>query len=98
MTGLGLRPVAMTISPRDAIEVTSPLPYSGRPAARAKKNRRQPWGWRRCRPRARRGLGLAEQGQDGARALVGDRQRLDAQLLLGLQRLEIGALGREVRV
>src|SRR5260221_9674588 len=41
---------------------------------------------------------LTEQGEDGARTLVGDRQRLHAELLLGLQRLEVGALGREVGV
>jgi len=33
-------------------------------------------------------LDLLEQLQDELRALVGDRQRLDAQLLLGLKRLE----------
>lgn len=33
---------------------------------------------------------LLEQGQDGLRRLVGDRQGLDAKLLLGLQRLQAG--------
>ena len=42
--------------------------------------------------------GLPEQRQDRGRALVGDRQRLDAQLLLGLQGLQLGARLREVGV
>src|SRR5260221_1638942 len=64
---------------------------------RSLKNRRRHC----CR---RRALGvvvyrlLAEERQHGARALVGDRQRLDAELLLGLQRLKVGAFGREVGV
>lgn len=41
---------------------------------------------------------LAEQAHDGLRRLVGDRQRLDAQLLLDLQRLELGAFLGQVRV
>src|SRR5215471_5070977 len=62
-----------------------------------KKNRRR-GSRRRQQSRQRRGFGLSEQGQDGARALVGDRQRLDAELLLGLQRLQVGALRREIRI
>src|SRR5712691_13074574 len=49
-------------------------------------------------PRAWRGSGLTEQGEDGARALVGDRESLNAKLLLGLQRLQRCALGRKVGV
>src|SRR5439155_18212106 len=67
------------------------------PRRQAKKNRRQQ-SRRRCRSSRERGLGLAEQGEDGARALVGDRQRLNAELLLRLQSLQVGALGREVGV
>src|SRR5689334_1605767 len=40
----------------------------------------------------------AEQAQDVRRRRVGDRERLDAQLLLGLQRLELGAFLGEVGV
>ena len=43
-------------------------------------------------------LTAAEQLQHGLRRLIGDRQRLDAQLLLRLQRLEPGAFFREVGV
>lgn len=42
--------------------------------------------------------GLAEQGHDGLGRLVGDRQGLDAELLLDLECLQLGALLGEVRV
>ena len=41
---------------------------------------------------------LLEQRQDGLRRLIGDRQSLDAQLLLDLQRLQPGAFLRHVGV
>jgi hypothetical protein len=57
-----------------------------------------------CRRRPELSLGgrelrvLPEQGEDGARALVRDGERLNAELLLGLQSLELSALRREVGV
>ena len=39
-------------------------------------------------PKGARRLLSTEQGHDGGRTLVGDRQRLDAQLLLGLKSLK----------
>src|ERR1700761_1305056 len=42
--------------------------------------------------------GLAEQGENGLRRLIGDRQSLNAKLLTDLQGLQLGALLRHVRV
>src|SRR5581483_6273572 len=42
--------------------------------------------------------GLSEQAEQDGRRLVGDRERLNAQLLLGLQRLEVRAFLRQVGV
>ena len=44
------------------------------------------------------GFVLLEQRQDGLRRLVRNRQGLHAQLLLDLQRLQLGAFLRHVRV
>ena len=41
---------------------------------------------------------LAEERQQILRGLVGDRQRLDGELLLGLERPQLGALRLHVRV
>jgi hypothetical protein len=41
---------------------------------------------------------LTEEGEDKLRRLVGDRERLGAQLLLDLQRLKTGAFLRKIRI
>src|SRR5205823_11991056 len=41
---------------------------------------------------------LAEKAEEDRRRLVGDRQGLDAQLLLGLQGLQLRAFLRQVRI
>ena len=46
----------------------------------------------------RRALAAAEQRQDDLRRLVGDRQGLSAELLLDLQRLQLGRFLGEVSV
>src|SRR3954469_4586530 len=56
------------------------------------------FGWRWAVLSYRPCHGLAEQGENGLRRLVGDGQRLDAQLLLDLQRLEMGTFLRHVGV
>src|SRR5262245_33712605 len=47
---------------------------------------------------ARKGLGLAEQRQQGLAVAVGDRQRLDTELLLDLEGLQTGRLSVHVGV
>src|SRR4051794_32988174 len=75
----------------------NPRFISRKSAGKGQKKNRRPEGRRRV-GKSRLGRRLAEEREDRARLLVGDRQRLDAELLLGLQRLEVGALLGEVGI